>query len=256
MVFMDVFLNLLQQAKQYKFIDVVTIVGTPQKKANSIGQMLMLAHGNETEEILVNQEFTNQVIQKIKNTKWQHPIVIELEYEGHYRLFWDRLSSRLSALVLGAGHISQPVVELLDLIGYAVTVIDDRPEFASALSFPKAEKVICENFGIALKDIESKNYSAIIIVTRGHRYDLECLRAVLNYPVPYLGMIGSKRRVNGIRGKLIEEGITAESLSRLRAPIGLDLGAQTPAEIALSIVAEILAAARNGTCLPLSDIGR
>jgi xanthine dehydrogenase accessory factor len=255
-VYMDVFFNLLQQAKQYKLTDIVTIVGSSKKQTSNVGQMLMLANGNEVEGMLVNPEFTNQVIQKVKNTKWQQPMVIEMEYDGYYRLFWDRLSTRLGALVLGAGHISQPLVELLHLIGYAVTVVDDRPDFANVGSFPKAEKVICENFEIALKNVECKGYSAIIIVTRGHRYDIECLQAVLHCNVPYLGMIGSRRRVNGIVSKLTNEGVATDILSRLRAPIGLDLGAQTPAEIALSIVAEVLAATRKGTCLPLSVIRR
>ncbi|EIW17697.1 MULTISPECIES: XdhC family protein [Pelosinus] len=249
---MDHFSNILQQFNHFQSTQIITIVGTPKDQTIHLGKMLTISKGNEFEGMLIDKEFTALVVNKIETANWQRPTIIEIEYEGAYRLFWDCLCTRLSALVLGGGHISQPVVELLHLIGYAVTVIDDRPEFANTLSFPNAEKVICENFGTALKDVESNDYSAIIIVTRGHRYDLECLRAVLNYPVPYLGMIGSKRRVKGIRDKLTEEGIAAENLSRLRAPIGLDLGAQTPAEIALSIVAEILASARNATCLPLS----
>lgn len=253
---MDIFSSLLQKVHHYQPTDIITIVNTPKEQATNLGKMLTISCENEPDGMLVDQKFTALVVHKIKTADWQKPNIIELEYDGHYRLFWDRLSTRKSALVLGAGHISQPVVEMLYLIGYAVTVVDDRPDFANTISFPNAEKVICENFGIALNKIDNKGYSAIIIVTRGHRYDLECLRAVLHYPVSYLGMIGSRRRVNGIINKLTEEGVSKEFLSHLRAPIGLDLGAQTPAEIALSIVAELLAATRNGTCLPLSGIGR
>ncbi|MDF2633269.1 MAG: hypothetical protein K0R78_143 [Pelosinus sp.] len=253
---MDIFLRLLQKANRYQPTDIITIINTPKEQAINLGEMLTISNGNEPEGILVDQTFTTALIQKIETISWQKATIIELEYNGHYRLFWDRLSTRPSALVLGAGHISQPVVEMLYLIGYAVTVVDDRPDFANNISFPNAESVICENFGIALKEINNKRYSAIIIVTRGHRYDLECLRAVMHYPVSYLGMIGSRRRVNGIIKKLTEEGVSKEFLSHLRAPIGLDLGAQTPAEIALSIVAEVLATTRKGTCLPLRDIGR
>lgn len=253
---MDIFSILLQKVHHYQPTDIITIVNTPKEQATNLGKMLTISCGNEPDGMLVDPKFTALVVHKIKTTDWQKPNLIELEYDGHYRLFWDRLSTRKSALVLGAGHISQPVVEMLYLIGYAVTVVDDRPDFANRISFPNAEKVICESFGTALNKIDNKGYSAIIIVTRGHRYDLECLRAVLHYPVSYLGMIGSRRRVNGIINKLTEEGVSKEFLSHLRAPIGLDLGAQTPAEIALSIVAELLAATRNGTCLPLSGIGR
>lgn len=250
---MDVFLNLLEQMKQYQLTDIITIVETPKEQATNLGKMLTMSSGNVTGGILVDSAFTAQIVHQVKHTIWQKPIVIKLEYGGIYRLFWDRLSIRRRALVLGAGHISQPVVEMLALIDYAVTVIDDRPEFANYALFPKAEKVICENFGVALQQMDGQLYSAIIIVTRGHRYDLECLRAVLGNPASYLGMIGSRRRVSGIIQKLTEEGVSKDTLARLRAPIGLDIGAQTPAEIALSIVAEVLATARNSTCLPLSN---
>jgi len=248
---MDIFRNLLEQSKQYQLMDIVTIIETPTGEEAHIGQMLTLANGKIANGTLVDVHFTEQVIQQITQRSWQKPIVIELDYGGQYRLFWDRLSTLRKALVLGAGHISQPVVEMLSLIDYAVTVIDDRLEFANAQLFPKAERVICENFSVALREIDAGVYSAIIIVTRGHRYDLECLRALLSYSVPYLGMIGSRRRVDAIIQTLTEEGVNREHLSRLRAPIGLDLGAQTPGEIALSIVAEVLASTRNGTCLPL-----
>lgn len=249
---MDVFLNLLKQIQQYQQTDIVTVVGVPQGQENVLGKMLTLTGGQEAEQVLIDSAFTNQVRYQINHTLWQQPTVIEIEYGGQYRLFWDRLCTRPRALVLGAGHISQPVVEMLTLIDYAVTVVDDRLEFANALLFPQAEQVICENFGVALQYIDLRLYSAIIIVTRGHRYDLECLRAVLGQPVTYLGMIGSRRRVKGIINTLTEEGVDKDVLSRLRAPIGLDIGAQTPAEIALSIVAEVLATTRQGTCLPLT----
>lgn len=251
---MDIFTKLLKQTEQFQTADIITIVDSP--KENQLGQMLAILNTGEINGMLVNKEFTGQIITEIASLNWQQPIIIEAEYNGHYRLFWDRLSTRRRALVLGAGHISQPLVELLHQIDYAVTVIDDRPDFANIGSFPKAERVICENFSIALRQIDCRVYSAIIIVTRGHRYDLDCLHSVLHYQVPYLGMIGSRRRVNGILDRLAKEGVAEENISRLRAPIGLDIGAQTPSEIALSIVAEVLAVTRNGTCLPLCGIRR
>lgn len=251
---MDIFTNLLKQIEQFQSTDIITIVDSP--KENQLGQMLAISNSGEINGMLVNKEFTGQIINEIASLNWQQPIIIEAEYCGHYRLFWDRLSIRRRALVLGAGHISQPLVELLHQIDYAVTVIDDRPDFANIVSFPKAERVICENFSIALGQIDCRVYSAIIIVTRGHRYDLDCLHSVLHCQVPYLGMIGSRRRVNGILDRLAKEGVAEENISRLRAPIGLDIGAQTPSEIALSIVAEVLAVTRNGTCLALSGIRR
>ena len=157
------------------------------------------------------------------------------------------------ALILGAGHISQPLAELLAVVDYEVVIADDRPDFANALRFPQAAQVICQSFEKLMLQLPLAEFSAIVIVTRGHRYDLDCLRVALLQASGYIGMIGSKRRVASILTLLQEEGISRERLSRLHAPIGLDIGAQSPAEIAVSIVAELIAFMRGGKHLPLSE---
>jgi xanthine dehydrogenase accessory factor len=144
-------------------------------------------------------------------------------------------------VVFGAGHIAVPLAEMAHLLKFDVVVFDDRPSFAHAERFPHACEVICDYFENAARRLAVRRNDCVVIVTRGHRHDQQCLRAVLGGEMPqYLGMIGSKRRVSVIRRNLAEEGCAEERIRRLHSPIGIDIGAVTPEEIALSILAEIV----------------
>ncbi|NMA36938.1 MAG: xanthine dehydrogenase [Papillibacter sp.] len=143
-------------------------------------------------------------------------------------------------IVFGGGHIAKPLVEFSARCGFAVTVVDDRPSFANKQRFPLAERVICEGFDRCFKFININRSSFVVIITRGHRHDLDCLRNVLGLETAYTGMIGSKKRVRAAREQLLEEGYSKERLDAVRAPIGLDIGAQTPEEIAVSILSELI----------------
>lgn len=145
-------------------------------------------------------------------------------------------------IVLGGGHIALPVVEFGAKVGFAVTVADDRPEFANELRFPWADRVICDTFENAIKKIRITPYDFVVIITRGHRHDADCLRQILPGTDPaYLGLIGSRRRVRGLFDMLEEEGFPREKMDKICTPIGLKIGAVTPAEIAVSILAELVA---------------
>lgn len=143
-------------------------------------------------------------------------------------------------IVLGGGHIAKPLVEFGSKVGFLVTVVDDRPMFACKDRFPDAEKVICESFDNCFDQLDINEYSFVVIVTRGHRHDMDCMRKVLNYKTAYTGMIGSKRRVKIFKEQLINEGYTDEMINKVNAPIGLDIGAITPEEIAISIIAQVI----------------
>ncbi|XER08568.1 hypothetical protein SRRS_41830 [Sporomusa rhizae] len=248
----EIFAQLAELSAQAKPAEFVTLVSAPDSQAGYIGQMLLLTAGKHLGQ-LVDEEFTRLVIDKIASLVWKKPITLDLEYEGaSYRFFWDRLSKRRSALILGAGHISQPLTSLLAMLEYSVTVVDDRPDFANTRRFPQAETVICKEFGQALAELNLSSFGAIIVVTRGHRSDMECLRAVIDQPALYVGMIGSQGRVRIVINTLMAEGIDKDALARLHAPIGLDIGAETPTEIALSIAAEVVAVSSGANFLPLS----
>ncbi len=143
-------------------------------------------------------------------------------------------------IVFGAGHIAKPLAEFGAKTGFLVTVIDDRPSFANIGRFPEAENVICESFDKCFDQIKLNMSAFAVIVTRGHRHDIDCLRQVLKYNTAYTGMIGSKRRVRGVREHLLAEGYDPQKVASVNAPIGLDIGAVTPEEIAISIIAQVI----------------
>jgi len=157
-------------------------------------------------------------------------------------------------IVVGAGHVAQPLATLGKLIDFEVVVIDDRPQFANAERFPQADRVIAAPFRPTLRDWPIDADTFIVLVTRGHSHDVECLLEVLDSPARYIGMIGSKRRVRAVFDLLEkEQGIPREKFDRVYAPVGLDIGAESPAEIAVCIIAEVIKVYRGGRAESLSD---
>lgn len=148
-------------------------------------------------------------------------------------------------IILGGGHIAVPLAEFGAKCGFAVTVVDDRPAFANAARFPLARQVLCESFHTCFPLLYINPSCFVVIITRGHRHDMDCLRSVLPLETAYTGMIGSDRRVKGAMAQLTEEGFPKESLERVHAPIGLAIGAITPEEIAISILAQLIVIKRQ-----------
>jgi len=149
-------------------------------------------------------------------------------------------------IILGGGHIAKPLAEFGSKAGFSVTVIDDRPSFANAERFPTAQKVICESFDHCFDFINLNKSAYVVIVTRGHRHDIDCLRQVLEHNTAYVGMIGSKRRVKSVMEQMISEGYSKEKINNVNTPIGLDIGAVTPDEIAFSIISQLIKYRRLG----------
>ena len=153
-------------------------------------------------------------------------------------------NSRL--ILLGGGHIAQPLCEIASMLDFSVTIVDDRISFANSVCFPKAEHIVCDSFGSAISRLKILPTDYVCVITRGHRWDGECLRHILSGSFPfYLGMIGSRRRVSGLLDVLAGEGFSTDLLARIHTPIGLKINAQTPAEIAISICAEMIAERRK-----------
>jgi xanthine dehydrogenase accessory factor len=176
------------------------------------------------------------------------PIWKQQSKEKEYGVLVEPFFPRERLIILGGGHIALPLVEMAAKVGFQVTVVDDRPTFANAHRFPTAKQVICESFTSCFQKLHITRNDYIVIITRGHRHDTECLRQILVRPETiYVGMIGSKRRVSIVKQDLIEEGFDNERLSRLCSPIGLPIGAATPEEISISILAELIQRKRIGT---------
>ena len=150
-------------------------------------------------------------------------------------------------IIAGGGHIGQALALQSSLVGFDVTVIDDRAEFTNPALFPEGTVTQCGDIPEQIADLSIANDIFIVIVTRGHKLDAEALEACIHRPAAYIGMIGSKRKIALIRENFIESGITTkEEFDRIFTPIGLDIGAVTVSEIAASITAELIAVRRKG----------
>lgn len=174
--------------------------------------------------------------------------VLEIPTEGG--TVRRRFDAEERLILLGGGHVSCALAAFAAQLGYAVSVVDDRASFVTRERFPDARERICSSYAGAIEALSVRAGDSVCILTRGHRWDREALRALLTGTEPgYLGMIGSHRRVAGLFASLAEEGYDRERLARVHAPIGLPIGAVTPQEIAVSICAELIAhrrAARAG----------
>ncbi|MES9995607.1 XdhC family aldehyde oxidoreductase maturation factor [Desulfovibrio aminophilus] len=146
-------------------------------------------------------------------------------------------------LILGAGHVSRPTAQVAALAGFRVTVLDDRPEFASRERFPWAREVaVLDGFKNCFAGRVPEPDTSVVIVTRGHLFDKTVLGQALRTPAGYIGMIGSRRKRQAVYDQLLKEGFTTADLERVHCPIGLAIEAETPEEIAVSIVAELILA--------------
>ena len=184
------------------------------------------------------------------------PAIFELRGAA---LLFERIESEPRLVIAGAGHVGASLARLAALVGYRVTLIDDRREFVKRQLFSSEreqtiELIAAEEWTQSLRRaIYNGRGVSVAIVTRGHKQDEDCLRAAIAAKPDYIGMIGSKRRTNIVLEKLREEGAPEVDLKKVRAPIGLDIGAVSPEEVALAILAEIVAERRGGSGIALSS---
>jgi xanthine dehydrogenase accessory factor len=175
-----------------------------------------------------------------------HPAT-RVEPSGAPRVFLDPITGAQRLIIVGAGHIAQPLARLGSMLGFHVTVIDDRASFANRERFPNADQIIARPFAAAIEALELDRHCYLLSVTRGHAFDEEVLRTALKRRNgAFIGMIGSRRRVRATLERIAEDGIPAAELDEVHAPLGTDIGAETPAEIAVSIIAEIIRERRTG----------
>lgn len=168
------------------------------------------------------------------------------------RLFLDPISGAQRLVIAGAGHIAQPLAALGSTLGFHVTVIDDRASFANRERFPNADQIVVRTFAAAIEALTLDRHCYLVSVTRGHSFDEEVLRTALQHSRgAFIGMIGSRRRVKATLERIAESGVSQELLDQVHAPLGMDIAAETPEEIAVSIIAEIVRERRSGA----RDIG-
>ncbi len=156
------------------------------------------------------------------------------------KIFAELLGNETKLVICGAGHVSMAVIAIGKLLGMHVTVIDDRQELVQKAIAKGAEEAVCKGFEDALREIRGDDDTYYVIVTRGHRYDMDCLRILAQKRCAYIGMIGSRKKVRLVMETLVKEGVAKEFLDSVYAPIGLRIGAETPEEIAVAIMAQII----------------
>jgi xanthine dehydrogenase accessory factor len=159
----------------------------------------------------------------------------------------------VTLLIVGGGHVGQAVARLADEVDFDIWVLDDRETYASPERFPAAKRLLVGDIGATLRDLARQEVDAstyCLIVTRGHAHDEEALYHLAATPAGYVGMIGSKRKIKLIYEDLIARGIDPAVLANVHAPLGFDIGSQTVPEIAVSIVAELIACRNLGRTIP------
>ncbi len=165
---------------------------------------------------------------------------------GEAAVFLEVLAPPEELVIVGAGHIAVPLARMAKVLDFDVTVIDDRSAFANRVRFPEADRIIAADIEKTVADLRVGPNTSLVLVTRGHTLDQAALMQVIHKPAAYIGMIGSQRRVRAVFDHLRKMGVPEEHIQRVYAPIGLPIGAETPAEIAASILAEVVVVRRKG----------
>lgn len=220
------FLKLIDKNKENIVITIIS--------GDNIGEKIVLSDG---EIVYKDNDDTKweKIISAIPADKKSQSLTVDGE-----KIYVEFMRQSYNVVVCGAGHISIPIINICKLLDLPVTVIDDRITFANNAVEAGADKVICKPFEEALRNIEGDNSTFFVIVTRGHRYDQTCLENIIHKENAYIGMIGSKVRVAKVLDYLESEGISREKLKKVYTPIGLKIGAETPEEIAVAIMAQII----------------
>ncbi len=212
------------------------VVERTEGRVEKIHHGLVHADGRVWGRLPLSKDAIASLVQKGRSAR----VMTIVEVEGLYVIVEPICKPRI-AFVVGAGHVAQPTAHLAHLAGFQVVVLDDRDAYANRQRFPDAHEVrVLPDLDDPFKEMRVDRDSFVVIVTRGHLYDKSVLAAALRTEAGYIGMIGSRRKRDAIYKRLRNEGFGEDELKRVHSPIGLNIGAETPAEIAVSIVAEMI----------------
>ncbi len=245
---------LVQSAERREAVALVSVTAAEGDFAPLVGRHLVLwSDDRPTVGDLDLRDLQDEMVQagRAALRERRHARLDYHTERGHVALFVEVQPQPYHLIIAGAGHVAAPLAAMAALCDFTVTVLDDRPQYANKARFPTADRVIAGPFREELRALRGGRptfdpHTCLVLVTRGHQHDIELLLEVLDDPVAYIGMIGSKRRIRAVFDLLERErGIPRHKFERVYAPIGLDIGSQTPAEIAISILAEIIAVIRG-----------
>lgn len=189
-------------------------------------------------------DYFREIFDEYKNIN--QPVLEKLSTQnGEIEVYLENLQQLDRLMLFGAGHVAQPLAKIAAMNDFTVEVIDDREDFNNPKNFPDADKHHCQSFAGFLKDYQPRPGDYIVIVTRGHQYDYDVLKSVISGDWKYLGMIGSKRKVKLLFDDLKNEKLDLSRLEQVDAPIGIEINSETPAEIAVSIMAAMIKRRRS-----------
>ena len=230
----DLYTQLLELQKRGEEAILATVISEGPIEEGMVQKGLISSEGKSIGPLALDHKALQTAQEVMKEKK-----VRLIPYQGA-RLYLEPVFSEPIFYLFGAGHISRYIAPVAQMVGFQVIVVDDRAEFASREHFPQADEIWVEEFEKIGERIEPDEQTYMVIVTRGHTHDYTVLKQVLPMESRYIGMIGSSRKRAMIYKKLLEEGHAQAELERVHAPIGLAIGAETPEEIAVSIVAELI----------------
>lgn len=170
---------------------------------------------------------------------------------GEIDVYFELLERPPRLVVVGGGHIAIPLVQIAGVLGYEISVVEDRAEYADPARFPDAHSVLHGPYRETLASVSLNASTYVVLVTRGHVHDAACLAEVIHSPAPYIGMIGSRKRVRTVIENVLGPQPSAEVVQRIYAPIGIDIGSTSPEEIAVAIAAELIKVRRGGKAASL-----
>jgi len=252
----DLFLKAFQAAQKgqsYAFATIIdsTLKGTPRKAG---AKMIVLEDGSFWGSIGGGRNEKRAQIECLKAVKTQKPTIVTYKFDakpgnsicgGEIQVFIEPFAGKKHCIICGAGHIALPLSALAKMLNYKVSIIDNRPEFANQNRFPHVDDIYLGDHAQILKKIKINKNAYIIIITQGYEHDFQCLEVSLKSKANYVGFISSKvKKVKFIR-ELRKKGVPERLIQRIHAPMGLNIGAETPEEIATSIMAEIIALNNN-----------
>jgi xanthine dehydrogenase accessory factor len=236
---------------------LATVVEAETSSGVDAGEKCLIRDGKPVVGTIRHERFlaaiVNEAHARLKEEK-SKLVTVELpDAGGTAEVFFEVLPAPPKLIVVGAGHIAVPLAKVAKILDFKVTVLDDRILFANRDRFPDADDIRVGDMAAELKSTTITPSTYIVLITRGHKYDEPCLREIIYSPAKYIGMIGSRRRIKACFERFKnEEKIAEEVIERVYAPIGLDLATETPEEIAVSIMAEIVKVRRGGEAKSLS----
>ena len=231
-------------------VGIATLVGAPEGSPITVGTKLYLEATGATQGSLGLESLDAQAIERIEELLAYGKCEHHTTEEG-FELFTETFTTPPTLVVMGGGHISKALTNLAGPLGFQYYVVDDRPEFANPERFPDAVDTIVAEYDTGLDNLPITPNTAVVVATRGHRYDDMAAEAAVRSKAGYVGILGSKRKNLLIFEELFRKGIPEERIRAVRAPVGLDLGGRTPEEIALSIMSEIVALRHGASGVPL-----